>query len=636
MNDTHSRSRFTRLVHPRAPLSSVRPSHPRPPLLSGCFFPLRGFVAPWLGSCALAPSLALLFIAGCSNPLAPIDSDYGPRIDADRLRQVSAFDPSAHRRAPSATEAAADAAVTADPTADSTKPRVDASIPPRPNRFAGLSETSLTLEAARAAALENNLDLRVALIDPTISAENVREEDAKFEAVFRPSLRVFESDRPTFNVTEPNQQDGLAVGAGVDIPLRTGGRVSVDLAQSRSETPNPFVTLNTSYDADLTFSISQPLLRNAGRRASTYSIRVAAINDQITLARTKLELIRQLAAVDRSYWRLDAARRDLEVAQRQYELAVTQLQRARDRVDAGDAPQIEITRAESGLASQLESIINAENALLVQQREFKRIVNMPDLGVSTPTLVIPGTQPDPVPYQFEAPPLVEKAWANRMEMLELELRLAADLSTIEFNKNQALPLFTLDYQYSINGLGQTFRKANDQLIDNDFESWSVGLSGQVPIGNEAAKARVQQAILARLQRLSTRDARKQAIEQEVLNAIDGVELGWQRILAARQAAITAARTLTAEQQQFDVGARTSTDVLDASTRLADAQRSEIRAIADYQIALVDLSFATGTMLGASKVEVAPVDPRSDLSAPEADPTGSPFPPPRTPTYVETR
>lgn len=586
---------------------------------------LRGFVAPWL---------IPVFICGCSNPLAPIDSDYGPRVDADRLRLVSAFDPSSHKRAPTTAEAAADAAAQSNPSATSSSTGAAADIPPRPNRFAGLRETALTLEQARAAALENNLDLRVALIDPTISAENVREEDAKFEAVFRPSLRVFESDRPTFNVTEPNQQDGIAVGAGVDIPLRTGGRVSVDLAQSRSETPNPFVTLNTSYDADLTFSVSQPLLRNAGRRASTYSIRVAAINDQITLARTKLELIRQLAAVDRSYWRLDAARRDLEVAQRQYELAVTQLQRARDRVNAGDAPQIEITRAESGLASQLESIINAENALLVQQREFKRIVNMPDLGVSTPTLVIPGTQPDPVPYEFASPPLVEQAWANRMEMLELELRLAADLSTIEFNKNQALPLFTLDYQYSINGLGATFRKANDQLIDNDFESWSVGLSGQVPIGNEAAKARVQQAILTRLQRLSTRDARKQAIEQEVLNAIDGVELGWQRILAARQAAITAARTLTAEQQQFDVGARTSTDVLDAATRLADAQRSEIRAIADYQISLVDLSFATGTMLGASKVDVEPVDPRSGLPTREADPTGPPFPPPAKPTYGE--
>src|SRR5690606_22917061 len=139
--------------------------------------------------------------------------------------------------------------------------------------------------------------------------------------------------------------------------------------------------------------------------------------------------------------------------------------------------------------------------------------------------------------------LTEQAVANRMEMLELELQLAADFSTIEFNKNQALPLFSLDYRYSIDGLGPTHAESISTLRGNDCESWSLGLSGEIPIGNEAARARVQQAILQRLQRLSTRDARRQAIIQEVLNAIDNIEAGWQRILAARQAAITAGRTL---------------------------------------------------------------------------------------------
>ena len=43
------------------------------------------------------------------------------------------------------------------------------------------------------------------------------------------------------------------------------------------------------------------------------------------------------------------------------------------------------------------------------------------------------------------------------------------------------------------------------------------------------------------------------------------------------------------------GARTATDVLDAQSRLAEAQSAEIRALAEYQISLVDLAFATGTI-----------------------------------------
>jgi outer membrane protein len=42
-------------------------------------------------------------------------------------------------------------------------------------------------------------------------------------------------------------------------------------------------------------------------------------------------------------------------------------------------------------------------------------------------------------------------------------------------------------------------------------------------------------------------------------------------------------------------------VLDASTRLADARSREVRALADWQIGLVDLAFATGTTLGGAKV-----------------------------------
>jgi outer membrane protein TolC len=218
--------------------------------------------------------------------------------------------------------------------------------------------------------------------------------------------------------------------------------------------------------------------------------------------------------------------------------------------------------------------------------------------------------------------LADRAVASRMEMLELELQLAQDLSSIEFAKNQALPSFVVDYQYSIGGLGGTLRDANDQLLDNNFESWSIGLTGEIPLGNQAARSRVNQAILGRLQRLATRDARELAIRQEVLASIDSVEASWQRIMAARQNAVASGRALQAEQRQFDVGGRTSTDVLDAAAQLADAQRSEIRALADYQISLVDLAFATGTLLGASKLDWAPLDPRG---GPDTDPTPPAFP-----------
>ncbi|MBC7772184.1 MAG: TolC family protein [Pyrinomonadaceae bacterium] len=536
---------------------------------------------------------ALIVASGCSNPLIPLPEDRGERVPIERLRTVDRFDLSKY-------------VVPVPPEAQRSEP---AEIQKPKSRFEGMESLELSLEKVRAATLENNMDLKVALVDPLIADESLRREEAKFEAVFRPGVRYREDDSPTLNTTSSNQQNSLDFSAGVDIPLRSGGRVSVDFNEGMRETNNPFVTLNSSYTSGLAFSVSQPLLRNAGRRANTHSIRIAANDQQIAESQTKLEIIRQVAAADRSYWRLYAALRELVVRQQQYELADAQLQQANRRVRAGDAAEVEVTRAQAGVAERLEAIIISENNILNQQRELKRIINVPGLEMETPVKLLTETQPSPVPYEFDPVSLADQAVANRMEMLELELRIASDISTIEFEKNQALPLFTLDYVYNIQGLGATFNDSHGSLWRNSFEGWSLGLSGEIPLGNEAAKARVQQAILIRLQRLSTKESRRLAIRQEALTAIDAVEAAWQRILAARQSAIAAARTYEAEKRQNEVGARTSTDVLDAATRLADAQSSEIRALSDYQIALVDLSFATGTMLGAAKINWSPWDPR---------------------------
>jgi outer membrane protein len=186
-----------------------------------------------------------------------------------------------------------------------------------------------------------------------------------------------------------------------------------------------------------------------------------------------------------------------------------------------------------------------------------------------------------------------------MEMLELELQLAIDASNISFRRNQALPLFAFDYSYSFQGVAGGAGSAYGNLFDSDF--YQLGLTLEIPIGNEAAEARLRNAVLTRVQRLASRDARRLAIRSEVLDALDQLRQSWQRILAARLEVVLAARTLEGEQRQFEVGLRTSTDVLDASTRLADARSREVRALADWQIGLVDLAFATGTTLGGAKV-----------------------------------
>jgi len=489
--------------------------------------------------------------------------------------------------------------------------RVEPNKPPDVNELPP-KELELTLEQCRAMALENNLDLKVELINPAIAAKRVSEEEARFESSFTSSMTFSKTDSPSpsyLGDISGSQVENLRTDLGVSVPLRGGGTVNFDVADNRTETNATLTAFNPYYTSGFSVSISQPLLRNAGRRANTYAIRIAGYDQQITEARTKLEVISVIAALDRVYWRLYAARRELEVRKKQYDLAKAQLEQAQRFVDLGERAQVEVIRAEAGVAQQLEAIIVAENNLRDRERELKRVIKKAGLEMETPTVLIPATVPDPVHYEFQGKQLVEKAIDNRMEMLELELQIAEDISTIDYLRNQALPLVTADYTYNISGLGKTRSDSFDLLFDKNFEDHRVGLQLLVPLGNKAAKSRLLSALYQRRQRLVTRQNREELIELEVLNAIDQLEANWQRILASRQSAILDGRLYEAERRQFELGLRTSTDVLQAQTTFADAQSAEIAALTEYQIALVDLAYATGTLLGAAKVQWEPRLPR---------------------------
>jgi outer membrane protein TolC len=367
-----------------------------------------------------------------------------------------------------------------------------------------------------------------------------------------------------------------------------------------------------SFSNNAAFSISQPLLRNAGKRVNTYGIRIAEYERQITDARTKLEVISIIGAVDRVYWVLDATRRELEVRKQQYDLAKELYEQALRFVEAGDKSQVEVIRTEAGMAQRLEAIIIAENSVRDRERDLKRILNKAGLGMQTPTVLVPASEPDPIRYELDTKRLIATAMEQRMELLQLELQIAEDNALVDFRQNQTLPLVTMQYRYNVNGFGTTEGDSFDVLLDKNFDDHRFGLYLEVPLGNGAAESRLRQAFYQRRQRLANRESREAIIELEVLNTVDQVEANWQRVLASRQSSILDGRLFEAEKRQFELGLNTSTDVLQAQATFANSQSSEILALAEYQIALVDLAYVTGTLLGAAKIEWEPIIPTEDV------------------------
>ena len=456
---------------------------------------------------------------------------------------------------------------------------------------------TLSIEQVRAAALVNNLDLKVELVSPSIAQRVLDEEQAKFESTIFGSTNYQRTEAIGTGTISKSQTSEL----GIEKPLPTGGEIQIGLPFSDDYSSGGLA------DAAASVSYIQSLLRGAGTRINTQSIRIASHEWNITSARTKLVAIHLLANADIAYWRLYAARKELEVRREQYKLAQDQLSHARKKVVAGSAPKIEIVRAEAGLASRLEAVINTETAVRSRQRDILSIMNQEDTPLEAAVDIVTETELNPLGLELDDKQLVEQALANRMEMMELEQRLTIDDLNIELARNALLPNLTLNYTYTARAQDGTLRGTFEDLPGNSFDGHSVGISAAIPFGNRAGKARLQRARLEKIQDMSARDRYQQIIRQDVYDAVSDLRRDWRRILAAKQSVTAAYRDYKVEQSQFQLGFRTSTDVLFSATRLAEAQLSMISASADYEISQINMARATGTLLGHGQILIASVD-----------------------------
>ena len=491
-----------------------------------------------------------------------------------------------------------------------------------------LSEVSralqFTLADLRIKALKNNLSIKVAKVSPQIAATEVRREEAKFDQIFYVYARYGENDDPLqtsdyvgFNSENPslnNQQvklstlaqenKSLDVEAGIKVPLRTGGTIVLSAPLSNKKISRNSGQFNSdTYQSAMRFSFSQPLLRNAGREINEASISIANLEQQGTTLNTRLQSIRIIAMVDKAYWQLYESWGELDIRRQQYEYAQQNLQMVKKRVAEGLTARVEISRSEIGVADRFEALIIAETNLKRANRQLQFLLNDISDNPSLEAIFLPTTPPNLVKYDIDRKKLMSDALGGRIELLTQELKLSADLASINYLENQTLPLFTVDYQYgALSNTFDSFESTYNGMFNSDFNDWYLGFKFELPISNEVNKSRLDRAIQQRNQRFTTKALQELTIKKEIYNAVDQIEQNWQRILAARQQVLIAGINYEAELKQFNEGIRTMTEVLETLTRLGEAQIKEIKAIGDYQIALVDTAYATGTLLGYSKLD----------------------------------
>lgn len=456
----------------------------------------------------------------------------------------------------------------------------------------------LTLEQVRAATLANNLDLKIELINPAIEQRTLDAERARFEAAFYSSASYRASETDTGVSSTRNDYR-----VGIDVPLYTGGSIEVGMPFGESDSDN----FDGVADAAVSVLFIQSLLRGGGTRINTHSIRIAGYRKHRVDARTKQEAINLLAAADIAYWYLYMALRDLDVNREQYKLAQDQLQHAQKKVASGASPRNEIVLSEAGLSRRIGYLINAETRVQNRQLDLQRIMNRQDMPLNANIRIDPNTEPNPLKLDVDQEKLVEVALSNRMDIIQWELELAIEELDLELTRNAILPDLSLRYSYDARtdagDIGHALGAFGDKTSDTHF----FGLSARIPLGNRAAKARLERARLQQLKNQTDYADYRQSIRQDVYDAVRELNNSWRNILASEKDVEAAYLAYKVEQSKFQAGRQTSTQVLRSASDLAEAQLRRISALAGYEIAQIYLARATGTLLGYSRIILEPTD-----------------------------
>jgi outer membrane protein TolC len=498
----------------------------------------------------------------------------------------------------------------------------------------GAADHELTLEEAIGYALQKN-DSIIVERENLVSA---RAQEKGARGIYDPDLKVNVGWRNTTDPVNssfsgaplgknaPNNKNG-DFAASVDQLLPTGGHLEFHANSSRQASDGTFSLLSPAYFTQVGVQFRQPLqvLLPSSTNAAQFTVRAAHFDRQGAEAALRRDVADAVAAVERGYWALKAARLEVGVGEEAVKLAQEQLQETELRVEQGVSaeaekaqPRAELERRRGELFASHEAVARADNALKLL------ILSDGDAELwATPLDPVDKANVEALSVDLEA--WMQRALGSRPELRVAEAVLQRRSLEASLARDQVRPSLDAIVSYDRLGLAGTrnpavspapgappidlggleggYGNAISSLTDGGFSDLRFELQFQMPIGNRTAKAAAAVAASTSRQAQTQLVQARKAVRAEVLDAAAALQTTWQRIAAARAAREAAEVQLSAERERFTAGLSTNFLVLTRQNDLSRARLDEISSVHDYQNARTQVARATGSLLEERRIAV---------------------------------
>jgi outer membrane protein TolC len=454
----------------------------------------------------------------------------------------------------------------------------------------------VTIGEAILLSLENNWSLVVERLNPSIQQTFEDQERAVFDP--ETDAEVFagrvEGERlaRSGSETEDFTTDTAEGIISLEQYFPTGTTVALEGSTRMNDSS---LYQDSFYSTRLGMTVTQALLRGYGTDVNLAKLQQARLDTRMSEYELRGFSEFLVAEVERTYWDYALATRQIEIVEESLKVARQQLNETKELIAVGRLARAELAAIQAEVATQEQALIEARANKKTTRLLLLRLLNPPGPGLwqrevdlihqpTLPEIKLEDVEPH-VAVSMRLRPILNQA---RLDVLRDDLELVR-------TRNGLLPVMDLFITLGKSGYSNSFGDSIGNINKDSYDALA-GVQFNYPIFNRDAKARHQRAQLNREQAQKALENLSQLVEVDVRSAYIEVNRAKQQIVASSATRMFNEENFQTESEKLRVGKSTSFLVAQAQRDLLVSRIAEVRALANYLKALIDLYRQDGSLL----------------------------------------
>jgi outer membrane protein len=419
---------------------------------------------------------------------------------------------------------------------------------------------SLSLRQAVEIAIEKNPLRKAAIADTKAASADVRE------------ARSFLMPHLNFSETATRGNDPVYVFGS---ELRQQRFTTADFVLNELNTPRPFGNFSTRFGG--TWNLFDSFASWHGVNRAKQMNEAAAQQ----LDRTDQEIVFRVVS---AYYQVLLARKQLEVAEQSVRTAEAITERSQSRFDSGLVVESDLLTAKVRMAARQQELIRARDDLELARGQLNLAMGMPPES-SFQLAEELAERALPVPALAEAE---KQALTNRPELKRINAEQSAQHETVAIAKSSFGPRMNAFAGWEMDN--PTF------LAGGGGNNWLGGIELQIDIfqgGGKRAELSRQRALEEKV--IAMKQAATDGVRLEVRRAYYDVDASRRQVEVARAAIAQAQESVRINQDRYDTGLITITDLLGAEESARRSQTDYWEALYRFHTSYANLELASGSL-----------------------------------------